>query len=50
MTQLGFGKRFTHEIARIAMRTNYGQDLEIHAFVGAISLAGAQDGLWSVQV
>jgi len=49
LTHLGFGKRFTHEIARIAMRNNYGQDLEIHAFVGAISLAGAQGGLWSVR-
>jgi len=49
LTQLGFGERFKKEIARIAMRTNYGQDLEIHAFVGVISLAGAQDGLWSVK-
>ena len=49
LTQLGFGQRFNKELARIAMRTNYGQDLEIHAFVGAISLAGAQGGLWSVK-
>lgn len=49
MTHLGFGDSFRKELARIAMRTNYGQDLDIQAFVGAISLAGAQGGLWSVE-
>ena len=49
LTELGFGQRFNKELARIAMRCNYGQDLDIHAFVGAISLAGTQGGLWSVK-
>jgi len=49
LSQLGFGNKFNHELARIAMRTNYGRDLEIHAFVGAISLAGTQAGAWSVE-
>lgn len=49
LTKLGFGRLFQNELARIAMRTNYGQDLDIQGFVGAVSLAGAQGGLWSVE-
>jgi prenylcysteine oxidase/farnesylcysteine lyase len=49
LTQLGFSDTFIHELARIAMKTNYGQDVDIQGFVGAVSLAGAQGGLWAVE-
>jgi len=49
MKHLGHGERFMKEWARVAMRINYGQDLDIQGFVGAISLAGVQGQLWSVE-
>ena len=45
---VGMGQLFTEELARTAMRINYGQDLGIPGFVGAVSMAGFQGGLWSV--
>ena len=39
-----------NELVRVATRVNYGQmPGEMDAFVGTISLAGAVDGLWSVE-
>jgi len=49
LKHLGFGEKYRNEIARVAMRINYGQDIDIQAFVGAISMAGMQGGLWSVE-
>lgn len=49
LKQLGFSTLFIKELARIAMRTNYGQDVDIQGFVGAVSLAGTQGDLWSVE-
>jgi len=38
------------ELATIATKVNYGQFLDkMHAFVGTVSLAGVQGGLWRVQ-
>ena len=34
MTNLGFGERFLNELVQGGMRTNYGQGLSMHAFVG----------------
>jgi len=49
LKRLGFKEKYRKEIARVATRINYGQDLNIQAFVGAISMAGMQGGLWSVE-
>ena len=41
--------QFIDELATAAVRTNYGQmPDDIHAFVGEVALAGAENGLWSV--
>ncbi|CAH1259366.1 PCYOX1L [Branchiostoma lanceolatum] len=45
----GFSARFINELAMAAMRENYGQTVDIPFFVGAVSLAGAQEGLWAVE-
>lgn len=49
MKKDGFSDRFIDELVMAAMRTNYGQTTDIPAFVGAVSLAGVEDGLWSVK-
>merc|ERR1719495_786100 len=47
---LSMSDEFINELAMIAMKVNYNQFPEnIHAFVGAVSLAGIQDGLWRVR-
>lgn len=43
-----FSERFIDELFMAIARVNYGQTPEINAFVGAVSLAGAQSGLWAV--
>ncbi|XP_078669299.1 prenylcysteine oxidase 1-like [Branchiostoma floridae x Branchiostoma belcheri] len=48
MKEEGFSPRFINELAMAAMRTNYGQTVDIPYFVGSVSLAGAQPGLWAV--
>ncbi|XP_055676353.1 LOW QUALITY PROTEIN: prenylcysteine oxidase 1 [Falco peregrinus] len=45
----GFSQRFINEVVGPVMRVNYGQGVNINAFVGAVSLAGAESGLWSVK-
>ncbi|XP_069132692.1 prenylcysteine oxidase 1-like isoform X2 [Argopecten irradians] len=49
MREEGFHEAMIHELVLGAMRTNYGQGLEIPGFVGAISMAGVEPGLWSVK-
>lgn len=44
----GFSDRFIDEFAMGVMRVNYGQTTRIHGLVGAVSLAGAEPGLWNV--
>ncbi|XP_018409913.1 PREDICTED: prenylcysteine oxidase 1 [Nanorana parkeri] len=48
MQKSGFTQRFIDDIVGPAMRVNYGQGIEINGFVGAISLAGTDSGLWAV--
>ena len=44
------GRTLIEELVTVAVRVNYGQMPEsIHAFVGYISLAGAEGGLWSIE-
>ncbi|XP_048728291.1 prenylcysteine oxidase 1-like [Ostrea edulis] len=49
MRTAGFGDAFIDEMVMGALRTNYGQSTEIPGFVGAVSLAGVQPGLWAVK-
>uniref|UniRef100_A0A8C3RGB0 Prenylcysteine oxidase 1 n=1 Tax=Cyanoderma ruficeps TaxID=181631 RepID=A0A8C3RGB0_9PASS len=49
MQKAGFSQKFINEVVCPAMRVNYGQGVTINGFVGAVSLAGVQPGLWSVK-
>ncbi|XP_053372013.1 prenylcysteine oxidase 1 [Clarias gariepinus] len=44
----GFSQTFINEIVTPISRVNYGQSVRLHAFVGSVSLAGADSGLWAV--
>lgn len=41
-------EKFIDEIVMASTKCNYGQGTDIHQFVGSVSLAGIQSGLWSV--
>ncbi|NXS54613.1 PCYOX oxidase, partial [Brachypteracias leptosomus] len=49
MQRAGFSHKFINEVVCPAMRVNYGQGVNINSFVGAVSLAGVESGLWSVK-
>ena len=50
LLQLSISEELIEELAMVAMKVNYGQFPEnIHGFVGSVSLAGIQEGLWRVQ-
>ncbi|KAM9347936.1 prenylcysteine oxidase 1-like [Symphorus nematophorus] len=49
LLELGVSQRFIDEVIAPVMRVNYGQNVSIPAFVGAVSLAGAQNNLWAVE-
>lgn len=49
LLELGVSQRFIDEVIAPIMRVNYGQNVSIPAFVGAVSLAGAQSNLWAVE-
>ncbi|XP_074899719.1 prenylcysteine oxidase 1 isoform X2 [Buteo buteo] len=49
MQKAGFSHKFINEMVCPAMRVNYGQGVNINGFVGAVSLAGVESGLWSVK-
>lgn len=49
LLELGVSQRFIDEVIAPVMRVNYGQNISLPAFVGAVSLAGAQTNLWSVE-
>ncbi|XP_054660705.1 prenylcysteine oxidase 1 isoform X2 [Grus americana] len=49
MQKAGFSHKFINEVVCPAMRVNYGQGISINSFVGAVSLAGVESGLWSVK-
>lgn len=44
----GFSQTFLNDIVVPIARVNYGQSVRINGFVGAVSLAGADSGLWAV--
>ncbi|KAL0278843.1 UNVERIFIED_CONTAM: hypothetical protein PYX00_000533 [Menopon gallinae] len=43
----GLSKVVIDELVMATLRTNYGQDLKAHKFVGSVSVAGAGGGLWA---
>ncbi|XP_071743165.1 prenylcysteine oxidase 1 isoform X1 [Lepeophtheirus salmonis] len=50
MTNMNFSPELINELVSAVMRCNYGQSVnDANAFVGMVSLAGADDSLWSVQ-
>ncbi|XP_051956648.1 prenylcysteine oxidase-like [Xyrauchen texanus] len=49
LLELGVSQRFIDEVIAPIMRVNYGQNISIPEFVGAVSLAGAQANLWAVE-
>ncbi|XP_073478102.1 prenylcysteine oxidase 1-like [Aquarana catesbeiana] len=48
MQKYGFTQRFIDEMVVPVMRFNYGQGVEMNAFVGAISYAWTESGVWAV--
>uniref|UniRef100_UPI0037E77D5A prenylcysteine oxidase 1 n=1 Tax=Semicossyphus pulcher TaxID=241346 RepID=UPI0037E77D5A len=48
MISQGFSQIFLNDIVAPITRVNYGQSVRINGFVGAVSLAGADSGLWAV--
>ncbi|XP_016374340.1 prenylcysteine oxidase-like [Sinocyclocheilus rhinocerous] len=44
----GFSQVFLNDVVAPVTRVNYGQSVRINGFVGAVSLAGADSGLWAV--
>ncbi|XP_062995519.1 prenylcysteine oxidase 1 [Elgaria multicarinata webbii] len=49
MQKASFSQKFINEMVTPVMRVNYGQGTSINGFVGVVSLAGADSGLWSVE-
>jgi len=50
LRSLGISEELIEELAMIAMKVNYNAFPEnIHAFVGSVSMAGIQPGLWRVK-
>jgi len=45
----GYGEGFITELVQAITYVNYGQSTSMHSLVGHISVAGAENGLWSVQ-
>ncbi|XP_077596577.1 prenylcysteine oxidase 1-like [Stigmatopora nigra] len=49
LLELGVSQRFIDEVIAPIIRLNYGQNVSIPAFVGAVSLASAHSNLWAVE-
>eukprot|EP00043_Microstomoeca_roanoka_P012228 m.117570 g.117570 ORF g.117570 m.117570 type:complete len:618 (-) comp15432_c0_seq3:28-1881(-) len=49
LRERGIGDTLADELVTGVMRTNYGQDLNMNAFAGAVSLAGASEHLWAIE-
>ena len=46
----GVSKAMIDELVTVALRVNYGQmPSDVHAFLGAVSLAGVEGDLWSIE-
>ncbi|KFO21112.1 prenylcysteine oxidase 1 [Fukomys damarensis] len=49
LQKAGFSEKFLSEMVAPIMKVNYGQSTNISAFVGAVSMTGADSGLWAVE-
>ncbi|XP_061606902.1 prenylcysteine oxidase-like isoform X1 [Phyllopteryx taeniolatus] len=49
LLELGVSQRFIDEVVAPVIRLDYGQNVSIPAFVGAVSLASAHSNLWAVE-
>ena len=49
LLELGYSEKLIDELVKTTLVVNYGQDTNIHSFVGFVSLAGAGSNLWSVK-
>ncbi|XP_066597597.1 prenylcysteine oxidase 1-like [Prorops nasuta] len=49
LLSLDYGEKLINELVQAIMVVNYGQETNIHSFVGAVAIAGADTGLWSVK-
>ncbi|XP_014219399.1 prenylcysteine oxidase-like [Copidosoma floridanum] len=49
LTSLGYGEELINQLVKATIVVNYGQDVNIHAFVGCVSVAGAGFDLWSIK-
>jgi len=50
LQQLAISEELINEIGMVASKVNYGQFPDtLHGFVGSVSLAGIQGGLWNVE-
>ncbi|EDQ88662.1 uncharacterized protein MONBRDRAFT_26319 [Monosiga brevicollis MX1] len=45
----GVGETFINEVVAGVMRVNYGQSVDVPAFVGLVSLAGGTDDIWAIE-
>ncbi|XP_031323079.1 prenylcysteine oxidase 1 [Camelus dromedarius] len=49
LQKAGFSEKFLDEIITPVMRVNYGQNMNINGFVGAVSMSATDPGLWAVK-
>ncbi|XP_034961150.1 prenylcysteine oxidase-like isoform X2 [Zootoca vivipara] len=49
LLEVGITQRFIDEVIVAILRASYGQSVQVPAFAGAMSLAGAQGNMWSVE-
>lgn len=49
LTDAGLSPLLAQELVTVITRINYGQSLAISGLAGAVSLAGAEGGLWSIK-
>jgi prenylcysteine oxidase/farnesylcysteine lyase len=49
LQKAGFSEKFLNEMIAPIMRVNFGQSTDLNAFVGAVSMTGADSNLWAVE-
>lgn len=45
----GFSEKIVNELVQASLRCNYGQTVNVHEFVGSVSMAGMGGKLWNVK-
>ncbi|XP_076248592.1 prenylcysteine oxidase 1 [Calliopsis andreniformis] len=49
LLKLGYSEQLLDEIVKAPLVVDYGQDTNIHSFVGSVALAGADFNLWAIK-